>query len=145
MVFGKLGIDDYACEDCGAMADRPAKDLCDTCLLKFYFDNPNASSFADWIEPDKFAKTNEGWQNSLDLTEQVSYANGFYDGKTSSTGLFGEQFDYFSKGYDGGVEDVLTALIEFCGQGGILDAKNVVAWANTYAKETNPAKEQEQN
>jgi len=103
MAFGKLSIDGYACEDCGATADRPAIDLCDTCLLKFYFDNANASSLP------KF------------------------------------EYEWFSKGYDGGVEDVLIALIEFCGQGGILDAKNVVAWANTYGKETNPAKEQEQN
>jgi len=114
MAFGKLSIDGYACEDCGATADRPAIDLCDTCLLKFYFDNANASSFADWHEP-----------NKLDLPKF--------------------EYEWFSKGYDGGVEDVLIALIEFCGQGGILDAKNVVAWANTYGKETNLAKEQEQN
>lgn len=33
----------YVCEDCGATAhDRPI-DCCDTCIDKFYFDNPNAS------------------------------------------------------------------------------------------------------
>jgi hypothetical protein len=37
----------YVCEDCGANAnDRPI-DCCDTCILKFYFDNPNASSWGE--------------------------------------------------------------------------------------------------
>jgi len=108
--------DNYACEDCGAMNYRPAFDLCDTCLLKFYFDNPNASSFADWREPDYSVTHNSSKPNLADLLS--------------------EQFDWFSKGYDGGVDDVLTALAEFCHQGGSLNTENVVAWADTYKTES---------
>lgn len=125
MVFGKLWATEWVCPACGCNASDATVRNCDECLLKFYFDNENASNFADWREPDKSVTPDKDKPNLADL--------------------FSEQFDYFSKGYDGGVDDVLTALIEFCGQGGILDAKNVVAWANTYEKETNPAKEQEQN
>lgn len=46
-------------------------------------------------------------------------------------------FDVFSKGYDAGVVDVLVALAEFCGQGGVVDKDNVTAWANTWGKASN--------
>ena len=39
---------DYVCPDCGSTADTPVFHLCDGCILKFYFDNPNASNFMDW-------------------------------------------------------------------------------------------------
>jgi hypothetical protein len=111
MVFGKLWATEWVCPACGCNATDATVRNCDECLLKFYFDNENASNFADWHEP-----------NKLDLPKF--------------------EWEWFSKGYDGGVDDVLTALSEFCGQGGILDAKNVVAWANTYATQSNATKEQ---
>lgn len=43
--------DGWSCPDCGADNSFTADGLCDTCLLVFYFDNPNASTFADWIDP----------------------------------------------------------------------------------------------
>ena len=112
MVFGKLIADGYVCEDCGSTSQSRTTDCCDTCLLKFYFDNPNASSFADWREPDHSNKPDTDKPNLADL--------------------FSKQFDYFSKGFDAGADDVLTALAEFCHQGGSINAENVIAWVKTY-------------
>lgn len=38
---------DYECPDCGQSGEPKAFDCCDTCILKFYFDNPNASKFGE--------------------------------------------------------------------------------------------------
>lgn len=95
MVFGKLIADGYQCEDCGATGDFRTVDCCDNCLLKFYFDNQHASSFADWREP---ATTDE-----VELT-----------------------------GYKNGMNEVLVAIAEFCGQGGSITPKNVEAWIKSY-------------
>ena len=42
----------YQCPDCGATTDSKPVECCDTCILKFYFDNPNASSLANWLSPE---------------------------------------------------------------------------------------------
>ena len=41
----------YQCPDCGATSDCTPDRCCDTCILKFYFENVNASNFGDWREP----------------------------------------------------------------------------------------------
>jgi hypothetical protein len=41
----------YQCPDCGATALSKTVECCDTCILKFYFDNPNSSNLADWHAP----------------------------------------------------------------------------------------------
>lgn len=40
-------MDNYSCPDCGSNSISLPIDCCDTCILKFYFDNPNASSYGD--------------------------------------------------------------------------------------------------
>jgi hypothetical protein len=45
-------ITDYQCPDCGATSDLSPADCCDNCILKFYFENVNASNFAEWREPE---------------------------------------------------------------------------------------------
>ena len=45
-------MENYNCPDCGADNTFLPKDCCDTCILKFYFENPNASHFGDWREPE---------------------------------------------------------------------------------------------
>ncbi|CAB4129714.1 hypothetical protein UFOVP115_96 [uncultured Caudovirales phage] len=111
MVFGKLIANGYECEDCGATAESRTTDCCDTCLLKFYFDNENASDFGDYREPDKSGMTDEAWAQTAQLAEQV--------------------------GYRQGRDEVLTALAEFVGQGGSIDLTNIEAWINTYESEQN--------
>lgn len=44
-------MENYNCPDCGADYTFKPKDCCDNCILKFYFENPNASHFGDWTEP----------------------------------------------------------------------------------------------
>jgi len=36
--------ENYQCPDCGATINSRTFDLCDTCVMKFYYDNPNAST-----------------------------------------------------------------------------------------------------
>lgn len=98
--------DNYECEDCGATHESVTTDTCDNCVLKFYFDNPNASSFADWREPEKSGLGDEGWAQVAQLAEQTSYRQG--------------------------VQEVLTALAEFVGQGGKIDLTTVEKWVSTY-------------
>jgi hypothetical protein len=45
-------IAEYQCPDCGATSDFTPDRCCDNCILKFYFENVNASNFADWILPE---------------------------------------------------------------------------------------------
>jgi hypothetical protein len=40
--------------------------------------------------------------------------------------------DTYKQGYYAGIAEVLDALVTFCGQGGIIGASNVEAWASTY-------------
>jgi len=35
--------DQYECPDCGAFAHTPVYSMCDECVMKFYFDNPNST------------------------------------------------------------------------------------------------------
>ena len=44
-------------------------------------------------------------------------------------------FEWFGKGYDAGVNEVLEALCTWVGQGGVLDQSNVEQWAATYEQE----------
>jgi hypothetical protein len=37
----------YQCPDCGATIHSHIFDLCDTCVMKFYYDNPNASALEE--------------------------------------------------------------------------------------------------
>jgi hypothetical protein len=48
MAFGKLLISGWSCPDCGADAYSKTYETCDNCVLKFFFDNENASSFMDY-------------------------------------------------------------------------------------------------
>jgi len=98
--------ENYVCEDCGATAESRTTDTCDNCVLKFYFDNPSASDFGDWREPDKSGMTDEAWAQTAQLAEQV--------------------------GYRQGAEEVLNALVEFVGQGGRIDLTTVEKWVSTY-------------
>jgi NMD protein affecting ribosome stability and mRNA decay len=45
-------IAEYQCPDCGATSDFTPDRCCDNCILKFYFENVNASNFADWVLPE---------------------------------------------------------------------------------------------
>ena len=45
-------------------------------------------------------------------------------------------FEWFGKGYDAGVNEVLDALTTFCGQGGVIDKVNVEEWIETYDLES---------
>lgn len=46
-------------------------------------------------------------------------------------------YEMFERGYDAGAEDILVALAEYCGQGGVINKDNVEAWCATYEKENN--------
>ena len=48
MAFGKLLMNEWQCPDCGADAYSKTYETCDNCVLKFFFDNENASSFMDY-------------------------------------------------------------------------------------------------
>lgn len=48
-----MSIQDYQCPDCGATSTDPAYHCCDTCILKFYFGNPNASTFDERLDAEK--------------------------------------------------------------------------------------------
>ena len=132
MVFGKMWAMEWSCPACGCQANDATIRNCDECLLKFYFDNPNASSFADWREPNKSAMTDESWSQTAQLAEQAGYTDGFKAGRETFSKILMEQFELFSKGFDAGADDVLTALAEFCHQGGSINAENVIAWVKTY-------------
>lgn len=45
------------------------------------------------------------------------------------------EYEWFSKGYDAGVWEVLDALATWIGQGGVLDANNIKQWIATYEQE----------
>lgn len=62
---------DYQCPDCGATILSKPVECCDTCILKFYFDNPNASSLADWHEPG-FTHDKEPSFDTSDITYTVT-------------------------------------------------------------------------
>jgi len=43
----------YQCPDCGATNISTPDQCCDECILKFYFENVNASNFGDWVLPER--------------------------------------------------------------------------------------------
>jgi len=109
MVFGKLWATEWVCPACGCNASDATIRNCDECLLKFYFDNENASNFGEWQEPNKSGMNDEAWAQTAQLAELT--------------------------GYKQGVQDVLVNLAEFVGQGGSIDLTNVEAWIATYGDE----------
>jgi hypothetical protein len=52
----------YTCPDCGATAQDSPVDCCDTCILKFYFDDPNASVYGEALSGKALAKTLFDWR-----------------------------------------------------------------------------------
>lgn len=45
-----MSITTYECPDCGATHESRPSDCCDTCVLKFYFENEFASTLNDYAE-----------------------------------------------------------------------------------------------
>ncbi len=45
-----MDIKDYVCPDCGADCESVTQDCCDTCVLKFFFENVFASKLNDYKE-----------------------------------------------------------------------------------------------
>jgi hypothetical protein len=42
-------MEHYECPDCGARSTSVTNECCDTCVLKFYFQNINASTLDEFV------------------------------------------------------------------------------------------------
>ena len=57
-----MNIEEYQCDDCGATRYNKTEECCDTCILKFYFENPFASTLDEYVT--QIQLSTDDWKNN---------------------------------------------------------------------------------